>query len=176
MNTTACEESISGDSWVLDESIFNCSNLPSCSMTCNGPNEPLLKRFSLESGCMVEWYFHSVWLHGALALMVFIIVNVSRLAFISGLTRVFWNYLHPNQLTFQSSCRTDGTIEFTSDTDKTSSKLGEILQERASLIVYKFRVIGYCLIFGAIIFIIPMMYILTKMNNNSTPFFIREAS
>jgi len=50
MNTTACEESISGDYWVLDESIFNCSNLLSCSMTCNGPNESLLKRFSLESG------------------------------------------------------------------------------------------------------------------------------
>jgi len=45
-------------------------------MTFNGPNESLLKRFSLESGCMVEWYFHSFWLHGALALMFFIIVNV----------------------------------------------------------------------------------------------------
>jgi len=74
------------------------------------------------------------------------------LVFISGPTRLFWNYLHPNQLTFQSSCRTDGTIEFTSDNDKTSSELGEILQERASLIVYKFGVGGYCLTFGAIIF------------------------
>jgi len=79
------------------------------------------------------------------------------LAFISGPTRVFWNNLHPNQLTFQSSCKTDGTIEFTSDNDKTSSEVGELLQEQASLIVYKFGVVGYCLIFGAIIFIIDDM-------------------
>ncbi|CAN0081117.1 unnamed protein product, partial [Phaeothamnion confervicola] len=71
--------------WAVDSDVpLDCSDIPTCSMTC-GPNEELLLASARNCGCMAEWWVHSNWLRLALAAAVFILMNVSRLFLVRGL-------------------------------------------------------------------------------------------
>ena len=56
----------------LDDSVFNCTRLPTCAITCEGPYQKILKQSTKESGCMIEWFIHSEWLQLTTAFLVFI--------------------------------------------------------------------------------------------------------
>lgn len=105
----ACDLDLSDNStWALRDSVFNCNNLEGCIYGCSGVNEEILLATSYECGCEAEFYMHANLAITGLSLLVYIIFQISRLLFISGVCRLLWEYLHPGVFTFQATCSEEG--------------------------------------------------------------------
>ncbi len=113
--------------WQLDEAIFDCTTLPSCDMTCKSPHKEKIRKVTKECGCIVEWFFHSVWLRTILSFFIFIAMNVSRIRFINGLANFLWIYLRPAAFTVLATCDIDGVIT-TNDRDEVDEGLNARLR------------------------------------------------
>lgn len=73
----------------VSSSIFDCESLPPCSITCEAPSSLSkssssiyssdISSLSKDCSCMAEWYWNGQLLRTSLAVLIFIITNVSRL-------------------------------------------------------------------------------------------------
>jgi hypothetical protein len=79
----------------LENQAFNCSLLPVCQVTCNGPDRSLLTVATQKSGCTTEWMMHAAVIRTFITLLVFVCINLSRMWFIEGLRRYHWRSLTP---------------------------------------------------------------------------------
>ena len=104
------DSDIAGTSWQIKDSVFRCDAMPYCDITCEGPDQTLLRQTTRECGCTVEWFLHSLWLKIVLSLMVYGVTNASRIGFVAGLSRLFWRRLHPSRFTVLTSYKEDGTF------------------------------------------------------------------
>ena len=104
------DSDITGTPWQIKDSVFRCDAMPYCDITCEGPDQTLLRQTTRECGCTVEWFLHSLWLKIVLSLMVYGVTNASRIGFVAGLSRLFWRRLHPSRFTVLTSYKEDGTF------------------------------------------------------------------
>lgn len=102
------EDTNSNHEWGLHDAIFDCDILPSCHMTCSGPNIDKLQTMARECGCIMEWFVHSVWLKSVISLVIFALLNASRQGFVDGLARLCWKSLHPGAFTVWATCDNGG--------------------------------------------------------------------
>ena len=98
------------DEWVLQDAIFNCQALPSCDVTCDGPQKQKLRQVTRECSCMFEWFIHSLCLRMILSFLIFGLMNGSRVIFVDGLARVLWRRLHPGTFSVWATCDSDGVL------------------------------------------------------------------
>jgi hypothetical protein len=84
--------------------------LPSCDITCIGPQKEKLEKAAKECSCIGEWMFHSYGLRGILSFLIFLILNISRKTLIDGLARILWRNLHPGAFTVWATCDSSGDI------------------------------------------------------------------
>lgn len=75
---------------LMESSMFDCTALPQCHLTCDGPNEDLLQRRSKDCMCRMEWFWNAHLLQGVLVVVIFLLLNISRDLCFSGLLRVWW--------------------------------------------------------------------------------------
>lgn len=94
----------------LKSAVFDCSVLPSCDVTCIGPQKEKLRKAAKECSCIGEWLFHAYWLRGVLSFLIFIILNISRVTLVDGLARILWKNLNPGAFTVWATCDSSGTI------------------------------------------------------------------
>jgi hypothetical protein len=59
-------------------SVFDCSVLPACELTCAGPSRPLTRTWSRHCACGVEWATHASNLSSLLTLATYIALNLAR--------------------------------------------------------------------------------------------------
>lgn len=57
---------------------FYCSQLPPCDVTCDGPDVIVLDNAAKDCSCMIEWYWNGMLLQLSFAVIIYIIVNISR--------------------------------------------------------------------------------------------------
>ncbi|CAN0503923.1 unnamed protein product, partial [Ectocarpus sp. 8 AP-2014] len=69
---------------------LDCDTIPTCRMTCVGPNEELLQAVTIHAGCMVEWFFHAGTVRVAATLLMFLFLNVSRIVLVGGVVKLNW--------------------------------------------------------------------------------------
>jgi hypothetical protein len=62
----------------LRNDTFSCSALPTCSLTCSGPNPKLIHAVTHHCSCMTEWEIHSTILQNLAAIVVYVLINLSR--------------------------------------------------------------------------------------------------
>jgi hypothetical protein len=62
----------------LRNDTFSCSALPTCSLTCSGPNPKLVHVVTHHCSCMTEWEIHSTILQNLAAIVVYVLINLSR--------------------------------------------------------------------------------------------------
>lgn len=110
----SCSVRTDDSEWTLHSATFDCDILSPCQLTCIGPHKEKLRRVSKECGCITEWFFHSIWLQTFISLMVFALLNISRLGFVDGLARVLWKSLHPGAFTVRATCDEKGKFMETS--------------------------------------------------------------
>jgi hypothetical protein len=94
-NNGYCRQSEIQQYQTLENQAFNCSLLPVCQVTCNGPDKGLLTVATQKSGCTTEWMMHSAVIRTFITLVVFICINLSRWWFVEGLRRYHWRSLTP---------------------------------------------------------------------------------
>jgi len=94
--------------WVLEDARFECSALPTCDVTCDGPNAPLLEAATEQCGCSSEWLMHTWWAQVAGACVVYVVLNFSRLTVMSAVCRLCWRWMSPNCFTYRATMTLDG--------------------------------------------------------------------
>ena len=164
-----CDNPLDNEGWNLKDSIFNCSELPVCSITCAGPCKEILQRTTKECTCITEWYIHSAWLQMAIAFTIYIISNLSRVVILSGITRIFWNHLRPERLNFISSCSISGIIIGCGESvvDK------RVEPKRIAAIISRFKLTGYIVLLAGVSINIIWIYLLAFVGNTTKPYWLR---
>ena len=111
LNDTSCSVEVdASDDWILSDAIFDCESIPTCSVECELPRKPLLNEVSERCGCTLEWYIHSQWMGTALAFVIYLCMNIARVLFFAGLTRILWKQIHPERFTVVATCNSDGAL------------------------------------------------------------------
>jgi hypothetical protein len=106
----SCDIDTESVQWRLDEAIFDCSTLPYCDITCPGPHKDRLRRITKECSCLTEWFVHSLCFRWLLSILIFGLMNSSRVIFVNGLAKVIWRRLHPGTFTVWATCDETGAI------------------------------------------------------------------
>lgn len=85
------------DAWysLNDDEDFDCDNLPLCSTTCDGPNREVVEVVTKQCACTAEYYAHSHFLRISLALLIYVLTNLSRFIFVSAACKLLWRQLTP---------------------------------------------------------------------------------
>lgn len=109
-----CSISVEGYDWEINDAIFDCEELATCEMTCNEPRREMLNPATEKCGCAIEWFLHSEWLGNGLAFFLYFFMNVTRLFFVAGLTRLLWKYIYPERFTVLVTCDSTGGLVTTS--------------------------------------------------------------
>ncbi|KAG5184838.1 hypothetical protein JKP88DRAFT_255227 [Tribonema minus] len=110
-NNTDCDDDDAAWAAELNAgAVIDCSAMPACAITCPGPNKELLSEATQHAGCMLEWCLHSAWLRLSLTLLVFVLMNLSRLMLVRGVIKLLWRHMHPGLFTFRATCREGGEL------------------------------------------------------------------
>jgi len=88
----------------LDEAVFDCGILPTCNLTCEGPNKAALQAATHDSGCQSEWMVHAGLFRFLLALLVYACVNISRVLIMTSIIRLSWRNLAGRGFEYRASC------------------------------------------------------------------------
>jgi hypothetical protein len=96
--------------FVLNNAIFDCDNLKACNVTCPGPHKGFLNAVIERCGCTFEWYLHSKWMGGAFAFLIYTLMNIARVSFFSGVTRLLWKHIYPDRFTILATCDSEGSL------------------------------------------------------------------
>jgi hypothetical protein len=105
-----CQTAMVGEEWMLEDAVFNCDALPTCDLSCGGPHRPKMEKVSETCGCMVEWGMHSVWIQVLLSVIIYVLVNMSRIGLVTGCCKLFWSAIHPGLFTFKGTATRDGEL------------------------------------------------------------------
>lgn len=79
-------------------------------MTCKGPNRVIIDTVTKRCSCMVEWLVFSHALQVVMALLVYLLLNSSRILLSRGLVMVFWRLLSPDLFQCIGTCTQDGHV------------------------------------------------------------------
>jgi hypothetical protein len=111
---------------------FNCSTeLPACAVGCAGPSAYIIEYSTHQSSCASEDLIHSYLLKLITGVVIYICLNVSRLAFMKGLSLLFWRSVTPFGFTFIGSCSRSGKMTVNAKT---------LLQAETAVTISKFKI------------------------------------
>ena len=103
---------VDGSDWEIADAIFDCEELTTCEMTCDDPRREVLAPATEKCGCAIEWFLHSEWLGNGLVFFLYFFMNVTRLFFIAGLTRLLWKFIYPERFTVLITFRPRPVLHF----------------------------------------------------------------
>ena len=89
---------------------FRCDHLPECLITCTGPDSWLIENAAKDCSCMVEWFFNGYLIQLSFAILIFLLVNLSRILICEGLLHVFWRELTSPVFECQVYCDEQGRL------------------------------------------------------------------
>lgn len=167
--------------WNLVDATFECEALPSCQITCMGPQKDKLRMASKECGCIIEWFLHSVWLKVFITLMVYALLNASRTGFIDGLSRVLWKSLHPGSFSVWATCdnkgkflsrsfQAGGAVESNGKDDpRHTIRLNGEMRKQIEWNSFVFRVGGAVIMVVAILLNVPWIIVVIRSPDTTRP-------
>lgn len=106
----SCAASNNESKWVVNNAVFDCEQLGTCSVTCQGPRRRLLNAASEHCSCAFEWYLHSKWMANSFAFLLYVFMNIARVLFFSSITRLLWKHIYPTRFTILVTCDSGGLL------------------------------------------------------------------
>lgn len=113
----------------IENTIFNCANIPMCDISCEGPRKEITDDVSKACSCMAEWYLNSNILQILMGISIYILGNISRylnitytnkktltpifmyrILFIDGILRIFWELFTPKLFEYKANCDDTGQL------------------------------------------------------------------
>jgi len=135
---------------------FNCStSLPACNVGCGGPSELLIQYTTHQSACASEDLIHSYLLKLITGVVIYICLNVSRLAFMKGLSLMFWRSVTPFGFTFLGSCSRTGKMTVNAKT---------LLQAETAVTISKFKIKAMGIFIFAGLIHLPWLMMLIELS------------
>ena len=61
---------------------------------------------------MTEWFFNSYFIQSVLAIIIYFMLNISRVFICKGLVRIVWRSLTKEEFEVKTSCTRSGEINF----------------------------------------------------------------
>ena len=110
LTDTSCSVLTNGTDFAIKDAIFDCDQLKACNVTCPGPHKGYLNAVVERCGCTFEWYLHSKWMGGAFAFFICTLMNIARVLFFSGVTRLLWKHIYPDRFTVLATCDSQGSL------------------------------------------------------------------
>ena len=121
LSTTLAEEAcqVGLTNATLEDGIYKCTELPDCHIECNdladehGNDQSDLYPYSRTAMCTAQWYFHSTILRIAFTTAIWVFLNLWRVLFVGGVTRVIWQFLNSGYFSYLATCSVDGEHTYT---------------------------------------------------------------
>jgi hypothetical protein len=121
-------------------SVYNCSALPLCEITCKGADERLLEVATWQAGCFSEMLFHSIVFRFIIGVSIFVCLNASRVLLVGGLVKIFWRDFTSHGFSFLGNVESNGVVK-----DSVEPRL----RERVTTFTRKWTLQGLALVFLA---------------------------
>jgi len=133
---------------VLKELDISCDDLFDRSQPEGEQDNTKLLPIARVASCTAQWWTHALLLRWIFSVIIWVFLNIFRVVFTSGLTRILWNYLNTGQFTYLATCRPDGSHTYNEDD----------LAERVAIMLSRMRVVGFFLCALACLTQVPWMY------------------
>jgi len=139
----------------LEDSTFNCTLLPPCVPTCNGPDKQLIRSSTHQSGCTTEWMVHAGVVRFFMTILVFASLNLSRMWLLQGCLRYGWRSLTPPVgFTYMGTCSRSG---------KMSRNMDENVVKKLNIAIKNYERVAYLQFFLAFVVHIPYIVVLAAV-------------
>ena len=92
------------------DSVFDCTALPVCKISCSGPNKSIIHSVCKRCSCMVEWLFNAVIFQVAGGIIVYLMMNCTRVLICRGVIMIFWRSLTKEEFEVKTTCTRSGEI------------------------------------------------------------------
>ena len=92
------------------DSVFDCTTLPVCKISCTGPNKSIIHSVCKRCSCMVEWLFNAVIFQVAGGIIVYLMMNFTRVMICRGVIMVLWRSLTKEEFEVKTTCSRSGEI------------------------------------------------------------------
>lgn len=104
LQSTACAGSAGLAEQTLRAATYNCSALPECKPSCDGPSRQVVGTLTKRCGCSAEWLLHGMVLQILLAIFVFVCINLWRVFLMEALCKLMWRSLLAGEFEFTATC------------------------------------------------------------------------
>ncbi len=101
---------LSGSLANAENALFKCSSLPTCSVSCAGPEGTIIGSSSQVCSCSAEWYLHSSVLQALLKCTIYVILNISRILLTRSVAMLMRKFLSQAHLECRIKCSQAGHI------------------------------------------------------------------
>jgi len=185
----SCSANTNGSDWIIDNAVFDCEQLAECTVTCLGPRKNLLDSASERCGCTIEWYLHSKWMGTTFAFLLYVFMNIARVSFFSGITRLLWKHIYPERFTVLATCDSAGFLVTSSSkvSGKSHEDLINAIQTRSKAVdnnhtlsrelhtkldrcLRNFYLTGFALLLGSLVANGVWLYALGVTSQSFTPY------
>lgn len=92
------------------DSVFDCTALPVCKISCSGPNKSIIHSVCKRCSCMVEWLFNAVIFQVTGGIFVYLMMNFTRVLICRGVIMIFWRSLTKEEFEVKTTCTRSGEI------------------------------------------------------------------
>ena len=108
-------------------SVFDCKILPICEISCGGgPDKLIINNVTKSCSCMTEWFLNSYFIQSVMAIIIYLMLNISRVFICKGLVRIVWRSLIKEEFEIKTSCTRSGKINLLSVKDKETTKINNV--------------------------------------------------
>jgi hypothetical protein len=168
LSEDACLEPADWNDWTLRDAVFYCGDVPDCVVTCSGPNQELVKTVTEQCGCTIEWLFHATWFRFSIAACIYILMNASRVLFVSALCKLLWRHLSPGIFTYRATCDHHGNVLAPRDTEKFDSFTGPdgSLKRELDRTLLRFATFAWAQVALAACMNVPWIYFLREVQHD----------
>ena len=166
---TMISSSICMDDTVMKKNItplvYNCEAISPCSPECSKPDNSLITLWTWTTACGGEGYLHTNTFYLIFSIILYVLLNISRILAVMGIRYVLWKELSPNQFSFIATCN---LIEENEDNESTNMKLTENARNVVEKKLRSYKHKGYMMLLIALILItsgfIAIFYVSIKTN------------
>eukprot|EP01041_Mallomonas_annulata_P000884 gene884-1716_t len=169
LSIDACANTISDTTWDLSPEVFDCTALPPCHTSCDGPNSDKLEAVGDHCTCSAQWLVHATIAQVSVALLIYALMHVSRYFLCKGVMMTHWPYLIPNVFEYKATCKQTGEFLHTPGQESISYDL--LVKNKLSRIIRNFECKGYAYLVASVLVNVPwvVLLLLASVNIVYTP-------
>ncbi|KAH9257998.1 hypothetical protein BASA81_003561 [Batrachochytrium salamandrivorans] len=154
----------------LVDSVFECKRDACVGRLCNTKvDSNALLSITWAASCLSEEFVHMTFLTGAMVIIVFILINFSRIFAMRGIVRMYWRYLMDGRFTYLGTCERDGELRYPSLITVEKYSMRRAIQESLKVRIFYWEARAWGILLFGLGLNIPWIVILATIKNDTRP-------